>query len=452
MGGRTLTAVSLFVCLSSLFSHTVGEIKSERIVADSRSMIVFEKFGFTQRGHVNIIVSNVSFSSALGRADPKLFGFFLLSDESFIQAVYESQQHNHSPNPNPQANSDDNKCVLFSSFVQLLFNFDELPQNSPSFLNKTFPITQPDEYSLIFASCVPETTVSMYVRTEMYNGLPDGPRDYLSAGQSSLPSIYTFFATAYIVFVGIWIYICLFKNRPSTHHIHLLMGGLLLVKALFLICAAEDQHYIKVTGTPHGWDVVFYIFQFLKGILLFTVIVLIGTGWSFLKPFLQEREKKVLMFVIPLQVIANIASVVIGETGPFNQEWITWNQVFLLVDIICCCAIMFPIVWSIRTLRETSKTDGKAARNLAKLTLFRQFYIVVVGYLYFTRIVVFALKTIASYKYRWVSVAAEEVVTLMFYAFMFYMFRPTERNEYFAIDDEEEEAAEAALQREDFEL
>ena len=32
---------------------------------------------------------------------------------------------------------------------------------------------------------------------------------------------------------------------------------------------------------------------------------------------------------------------------------------FLLVDIICCCAIIFPIVWSIRSLKETSKTNGK---------------------------------------------------------------------------------------------
>ncbi|KAK8934857.1 hypothetical protein KSP39_PZI014953 [Platanthera zijinensis] len=220
----------------------------------------------------------------------------------------------------------------------------------------------------------------------------------------------------------------------------------------FLSCAAEDQHYIRVTGTPHGWDVLFYIFQFLKGGLLFTVIILIGTGWSFLKPFLQVREKKVLMIVIPLQVIANIASVVIGETGPFIQNWVTWNQVFLLIDLICCCAIMFPIVWSIRTLRETSKTDGKAARNLAKLTLFRQFYIVLVGYLYFTRIVVYALKTIAAYKFQWVSVAAEETVSLAFYIFMFYMFRPVERNQYFVLDDEEEEAAEAALREEEFEL
>lgn len=159
-----------------------------------------------------------------------------------------------------------------------------------------------------------------------------------------------------------------------------------------------------------------------------------------------------LMIVIPLQVLANVASVVIGETGPFIKDWVTWNQVFLLVDIICCCAIIFPIVWSIRSLRETSKTDGKAARNLAKLTLFRQFYIVVIGYLYFTRIVVFALKTIAAYKYQWVSNAAEELASLAFYIVIFYMFRPLETNEYFVLDEEEEEAAEQALRDEEFEL
>lgn len=232
----------------------------------------------------------------------------------------------------------------------------------------------------------------------------------------------------------------------------MLMAGLLMMKALNLICAAEDKHYVKVTGTPHGWDVLFYIFQFIRVVLLFTVIVLVGTGWSFLKPFLQEKEKKVLMIVIPLQVLANVASVVIGETGPFIKDWVTWNQVFLLVDIVCCCAIIFPIVWSIRSLRETSKTDGKAARNLAKLTLFRQFYIVVIGYLYFTRIVVFALRTIAAYRYQWVSNAAEEIASLAFYLVMFYMFQPAEKNEYFVLDEEEEEAAMAALREEEFEL
>uniref|UniRef100_A0A1D1Z5C8 Protein GPR107 n=1 Tax=Anthurium amnicola TaxID=1678845 RepID=A0A1D1Z5C8_9ARAE len=453
MGGRGFPAILLFVVASSFLSrHCLGEIKSEKISADSRSMILFEKFGFTGSGHVAIYVSDVTVSTTLVPPDPSLLGFFLISEESLLQAVYDSQQRGPGSNPNPRANSDGDFCVLSSPYVHPLFTFRDLSPPPASSFNGTYPITSPDEYILFFASCAPECQVTMSVSTQMYNVQPDGSLDYLSAGQSRLPSLYSSFAVAYVVFLGLWIYACFVKSRRFTHRIHLLMGGLLLVKALYLICAAEDQHYIKVTGTPHGWDVLFYLFQFLKGVLLFTVIVLIGTGWSFLKPFLQEREKKVLMVVIPLQVLANIASVVIGETGPFNQEWITWNQVFLLVDIICCCAIMFPIVWSIRTLRETSKTDGKAARNLSKLTLFRQFYIIVVGYLYFTRIVVFALKTIAAYKYRWVSVAAEEAASLTFYVFMFYMFRPTERNEYFAIDDEEEEAAQLALQREEFEL
>ncbi|VAH19995.1 unnamed protein product [Triticum turgidum subsp. durum] len=238
----------------------------------------------------------------------------------------------------------------------------------------------------------------MNVRTEMYNANPDGSKDYLPVGQ------------------------------------------------------APDQHYIRVTGTPHGWDVAFYLFQLIKGVILFAVIVLVGTGWSFLRPFLQDREKKVLMVVIPLQVMANIADAVIGETGPFMQSWVTWNQILLFVDVACCCAVLFPVVWSMRSLRETSKTDGKAARNLSKLTLFRQFYTVVIGYLYFTRIVVFALRTIASYQYRWVSVLAEEVASMAFYMYMFYTFRPAERSKYFSLDDDDEEAAEMVLREEEFEL
>ena len=37
------------------------------------------------------------------------------------------------------------------------------------------------------------------------------------------------------------------------------------------------------------------------------------------------------------------------------------------------------------TLGSAAQTDGKAARNLLKLQLFRQFYVTVIVYLYFTR-------------------------------------------------------------------
>ncbi|GLT92472.1 hypothetical protein SLE2022_103070 [Rubroshorea leprosula] len=435
----TRTAFIIMLLLSFL-SLSTAEIKTLSINSDSRPMILFEKFGFTHYGHVEISVDSVSASSSISppNLDPSHLGFFLLSEESLLQVLIEMQQNPH-------------LCVLESNYIIKLFTFRDLSPPPASRFNGSYPVTSPNEYSLFFANCAPETLVSMNVRTEVYNLDRDRSKDFLSAGLTQLPSLYAFFSILYLAAFGYWIYVC-YTNKRSVHRIHLLMAGLLLFKALNLICAAEDKHYVKVTGTPHGWDVLFYIFQFIRVVLLFTVIVLIGTGWSFLKPFLQEREKKVLMIVIPLQVLANIASVVIGETGPFIKDWVTWNQVFLLVDIICCCAIIFPIVWSIRSLRETSKTDGKAARNLAKLTLFRQFYIVVIGYLYFTRIVVFALKTIAAYKYQWVSNAAEETASLAFYIVMFYMFRPVEKNEYFVLDEEEEEAAELALRDEEFEL
>ncbi|KAL3628582.1 Protein CANDIDATE G-PROTEIN COUPLED REPTOR 7 [Castilleja foliolosa] len=431
-----MTKLLFFLLLLTL---TSAEIKNLKISDDSRPMILFERFGFTHTGHATITVSSVSVMSSVGSPDSSRLGFFLLSEESQIQVLIELQS-------NPSF------CVLDSKYIHPLFTFRDLSPPPKSLFNQTYPITSPNEYSLFFANCVPESKVSMSVRTELYN--LDGfgrEKDYLSAGLTQLPSLYFCFSVFYFAFLAYWIYISL-QNKHSVHRIHLLMGVLVVMKALNLLSAAEDKHYVKVTGTPHGWDVLFYIFQFIRVVLLFTVIVLIGTGWSFLKPFLQEKEKKVLMIVIPLQVLANIASIVIGETGPFIKDWVTWNQVFLLVDIICCCAIIFPIVWSIRSLRETSKTDGKAARNLAKLTLFRQFYIVVIGYLYFTRIVVFALRTIAAYKYQWVANAAEEIASLAFYAIIFYMFRPVEKNEYFALDDDEEEAAELALKDEEFEL
>ncbi|GJY88441.1 GPR107-like protein [Tanacetum coccineum] len=435
---KSLRNLTVFlIILSVCTSPSMSEIKSLKIQSDNRPMILFERFGFTRHGVTSIAISSVSVTSTVSKIDPSRLGFFLLTEESLIQILIEFEQ-------NPTF------CVVDSKFISLLFTFRDLSPPPHSSFNKSYPIKYPNEYSLFFANCNLESLVTMDVRTELYN--KDGnKRDYLSAGLTQLPFLYFVFSLSYMCFLGFWIVECV-KNKLSVYRIHVLMGCLLVMKSLNLICAAENQHYVKVTGTPHGWDVLFYIFQFLRVVLLFTVIILIGTGWSFLKPFLQEKEKKILMIVIPLQVLANIASIVIGETGPFIKNWVTWNQLFLLVDVICCCTVIVPIIWSIRSLRETSKTDGKAARTLAKLTLFRKFYILVIGYLYFTRIIVFALETIAVYNYQWVATAAEELASIAFYMVMFYMFRPIASNEYFIIDDEEEVAAEVVLREEEFEL
>ena len=40
----------------------------------------------------------------------------------------------------------------------------------------------------------------------------------------------------------------------------------------------------------------------MKGALLFVTIIMLGTGWTFIKHVLADRDKKLFMIVIPLQV------------------------------------------------------------------------------------------------------------------------------------------------------
>ena len=197
--------------------------------------------------------------------------------------------------------------------------------------------------------------------------------------------------------VWAWVLFNAKQTQPgSVKRIHWLMLLLVCIKTLSVLSKAFMYHVIRVHGDPDGWNVAFYIFSAAKGLMFFTIVVLIGTGWSFLKPFLNEREKQMLMLVIPLQVFANIAADIVDADGPALAGWLEWRDLFHLLDIVCCCAILFPIVWSIKHLREAAMTDGKKVRNMNKLILFRQFYVMVVAYIYFTRIVVFLLAAATS--------------------------------------------------------
>uniref|UniRef100_A0A0D9W6Z0 Uncharacterized protein n=1 Tax=Leersia perrieri TaxID=77586 RepID=A0A0D9W6Z0_9ORYZ len=445
MAASVSLAAACAVALLLALPVARAEIKTTPIVADARPVILFEEFGFKAGGVAAVSVRGVSWrvpeGSQLQAADPRLMGFVLISNSNFFEINNESDYAEATGGA---------FCPLTSKYALPLFRLNDIAPDGNGKVSVT--IDAADQYTVLFSSCQDGVEVTMDVRTEMYNVVPGaagaGGREYLTVGLLPLPGIFAAASAVYAAFLLAWAWACCCAHRATAERIHAVMGALLLFKALKLACAAEDSWYVSRTGTPHGWDVAFYVFGFLKGVLLFTVIVLIGTGWSFLKPYLQEREKKVLMIIIPLQVVENIASAVIGETGPAGRDWLAWNQIFLLVDVICCCAVFFPIIWSIRNLREASKTDGKAARNLQKLTLFKKFYLVVVGYLYFTRIAVSAFAAVLSYRYQWVVTVAMEAASLAFYVFVFYNFKPVERNPYLYVGDEEEEAAGGQLELE----
>ncbi|CAB1344228.1 unnamed protein product [Coregonus sp. 'balchen'] len=100
-------------------------------------------------------------------------------------------------------------------------------------------------------------------------------------------------------------------------------------------------------------------------------------------------------------VLANIAYIIIESTEEGSSEYALWKEVLFLVDLICCGAILFPVVWSIRHLQEASSTDGKAAMNLEKLKLFRHYYVMIVVIFYFTRIIASAEVTVGIFQMQW---------------------------------------------------
>ena len=46
-----------------------------------------------------------------------------------------------------------------------------------------------------------------------------------------------------------------------------------------------------------------------------------------------------------LQVLANVAYIIIESTEEGTTEYALWKDSLFLVDLLCCGAILFPVVW-----------------------------------------------------------------------------------------------------------
>mmetsp|Transcript_36210 Transcript_36210/g.43686 ORF Transcript_36210/g.43686 Transcript_36210/m.43686 type:complete len:435 (+) Transcript_36210:161-1465(+) len=425
---------ALLVLLCAVGAY--AKITNIEVHNDDRNIILVARpFGFSRNGVIEVRFTDDKILLPEGSPPPNKakLGFFITTAEAETQL---------------ETDLSEGGCVLDNPNVERLFTFQEVDGNrngdgSFNYINRIAP-QKDGEYSLFFANCMPNAVVSFHAKVSLYNEGPDGARDYLSAGEAMLPTVYMIMFVLYSTGFVLWAYNC-YQKKTTAQRIHVLMCFLVFAKALTVLAQSGMYHMIRTAGSAEGWNIAYYVFTFLRGVFLFSVIGLIGTGWSFLKPFLADREKKVIMIVIPLQVLANIATIILDESGPAVKGWFTWRDIFHLLDIICCCAVLFPIVWSIKHLREASHTDGKAARNVVKLTLFRQFYVMVVSYIYFTRIVVYLLKSTLPYQYVWLSDASGELATLAFYSITGFLFRPASDNPYFALEPDELEEAESAL-------
>uniref|UniRef100_A0A674C0G0 G protein-coupled receptor 108 n=1 Tax=Salmo trutta TaxID=8032 RepID=A0A674C0G0_SALTR len=291
-------------------------------------------------------------------------------------------------------------------------------------------IGQLDEglYNLNFHYCeniLPGTNRPYNLNVEVTEKNPGG---YLSAAEIPLPRLYIFMAGVFFIIAMVWVY-TLLKHRYSVFKIHWLMAALAFTKSISLVFHSINYHFINTEGHPiEGWAVMYYITHLLKGALLFITLALIGTGWAFVKYILSDKEKKIFMIVIPLQVLANVAYIIIESTEEGSSEYALWKEVLFLVDLICCGAILFPVIWSVYS-----------AMNLEKLKLFRHYYVMIVCYIYFTRIIAILLKVTVPFQWQWCYEFLVEVSTLIFFVLTGYKFRPASNNPYLQLPLDEED-------------
>lgn len=306
-----------------------------------------------------------------------------------------------------------------------------------------------------------------------------GMDSYLTAGEMPLPIVFFYFSISYLLCTIVWIMNIrgiqggregCFANsgaRPVIYPIHQLMSVLLVFKTATVLLESIRYHYIRFTGHAEFWSVVYYGMSAVKSIFLFTVVLLIGSGWSFVKPFLTDREKCIIFVVLVMQVLDNIALVVLATEAEGESVYDDWSAVLHMLDILCCCAVLVPIVWQVNALEKNLEgdddgvivnedADDEAAatnttiddqeradkeKTLGKLKLFRSFYLIVVAYIYFTRIAVYLFATMLNYRHTWIRYFITELATLGFYVIMGLQFRPMTENPYLVLDkkDEEEE-------------
>lgn len=314
---------------------------------------------------------------------------------------------------------------------------------------------------------------------------------YLSVGETPLPTMYGGFAVIFSIGTFFWYRelsssssaspsasisatsatsASTTKKKPAgvmKIHFAMLFLGILKSVTLFLQ-AAVYAHRNSTGGTGALVDVVFVVVGAVKTAVLFVIVILLGTGWSISKAVVTEREQKLILVVLILQLIVNIALASLEEDAPLGTETVDRLRLGLRVlDLLCALVVLAPIISRAKSQHETavhrqassevsaadaagnssgatakqqevdedaisfvvstSSSDNHSNNNkeTQRLKTFRTFYLSTFIFLYFTRLVVPYLEAHLSYLWLWVPHLAYELAALIFYVTACKLFHPS---------------------------
>ncbi|KAL8532747.1 hypothetical protein ACS0TY_009089 [Phlomoides rotata] len=405
-----------------------SEIQTFKLSSDHRPFILLQDFGFNNPGYISISISSLSISAAAAAVSP--------TQLSFMGCFY-------GPTPARQAMELavlKDTCIIGSPFIFPITTFNEFTTT----FNKTVFISIPDLYYIFLINCAKNSSISMTLNLETYNLDSNGDRDYIDDHFTTLPTTLFAFTFTFLALLLAWLHGCT-KNKRFVHKIHALMGLLLFLRFVELLCDAYVHRSIRLTGSPHGWNMVWLSVYLARTMLFVVVIMLIRSGWSLFRQGLQKIEKYAITTTVLLQVIAGVCFVLIQVFGPSNRSYKYWTVTYYAFDFLCCAFMLLPVCKSIDNLGISSKAGGKEAKRLVHQRVYENLAIVIYVYLGFTRLGMFVLRAITSYNFWCLSIALEMTMEFIFYVVVYAMFWPNARYDYVVLDDGDEDHTSIAL-------
>ncbi|KAI9018031.1 lung seven transmembrane receptor-domain-containing protein [Phycomyces nitens] len=382
---------------------------------ERRRIIQTAQFGFLSRGQLTLTIQDYKLDDS---AVPGPIGFYIQKGDIYGE-TWEDRP--------------DQGCILENNQVadEIADGISVLEslESVESRWQKTLIVEPTEEgvWNIMLVNCK-DTGVSLKLDVSMINP----GNNHLSAGDTPLYKVYGTVFIGYLVLSIYWLSLIVQKDT-KVFRAHWLMLLLVMSMSFNKALQSAKYYYMKIGLLSNGWRIGFYVFAFIKGFLSILIIVLLASGWIFIKPFLSSKDKRVISILVPLQILANVAAAIQSEATIKYTEWTLWTAVLSLADILACGVVLWTILQTRKHLGVASSADGKELGILKKYELWSSLYIVGLVYVYITRIFVQLLQVSLPFRYvNWLGIAVGELATLLFFGFI----GPSLNNPYMGLSDQ----------------
>ncbi|CAG9839571.1 unnamed protein product [Diabrotica balteata] len=285
-----------------------------------------------------------------------------------------------------------------------------------------------------------------------------------------------------LFFLAAVVMLVLLIKAGLPHKVHFMMVTVMFLKAAVLVLRAGGWYYVKKYRRKSPiLDKAYYGVEIAKGGFQSITQLLYGTGWDFSKHTLSAREKILLIIAAPVQILAIVGQILLPKsqenpvsvsnlTTPENvmnisqlslldqmgsnstmikvqaaaediltnfqtsTMYTTFRIMTIVLDWAGTIFMLIPVILTLTQIWARPRSIGRCAM----LNRFRVFFVLLLVYLYGTRVLLYELETRLPNRWSFVDDLVQEGSTFIFVVLTGIIFgRPLPENSQFSLSVDE---------------